>query len=91
MDVKLRPGTSNDAAERGRLCFEAFAAIAAAHSFPCDFPSIEVTTALTSMLLAHPGFYAVVAEVDGRVVGSNFLDERSTIACVGPVTVDPDA
>jgi hypothetical protein len=43
------------------------------------------------MLLSHPGFYSVVAEVDGRVVGSNFLDERSTIAGVGPVTVDPEA
>jgi GNAT superfamily N-acetyltransferase len=44
-----------------------------------------------SMLLAHPGFYSVVAEVNGNVVGSNFLDERSTIAGVGPVTVDPAA
>ena len=36
-----------------------------------------------------PGFYSVVAELDGRVVGSNFLDERSAIAGVGPITVDP--
>jgi hypothetical protein len=91
VDVRLRPGTSNDAAECGRICFEAFAAIAAAHSFPSDFPALEVATGLTSMLLSHPGFYSVVAEVDGRVVGSNFLDERSTIAGVGPVTVDPEA
>jgi hypothetical protein len=28
------------------------------------------------MLLSHPGFYSVVAELDGRVAGSNFLDER---------------
>jgi N-acetylglutamate synthase-like GNAT family acetyltransferase len=31
----------------------------------------------------------VVAERDGRVIGSNFLDERSVIAGVGPITVDP--
>ncbi len=30
-----------------------------------------------------------MAELDGRVVGSNFLDERSAIAGVGPITVDP--
>ena len=42
-----------------------------------------------SMLLAHPRFYSVVAEVEGRVVGSNFLDERSPIAGLGPITVDP--
>ena len=33
--------------------------------------------------------YGVVAELDGRVVGSNFVDERSTIAGIGPITVDP--
>jgi predicted N-acetyltransferase YhbS len=91
MDVKLRPGTPNDAAECGQICFEAFAAIAAAHSFPRDFPTVEVATGLISMLLSKPGFYSVVAEVDGRVVGSNFLDERSTIAGLGPVTVGPAA
>jgi hypothetical protein len=40
-------------------------------------------------LLAHPGVYSVVAETDGKVVGSNFLDERSPIAGIGPITVDP--
>jgi hypothetical protein len=42
-----------------------------------------------AMLLAHPRFYSVVAEAEGRVVGSNFLDERSCIAGLGPITVDP--
>jgi len=41
------------------------------------------------MLLGHPGFYGIVAELDGRVVGSNFMDERAPIAGVGPITVDP--
>jgi hypothetical protein len=33
----------------------------------------------------------VVAEVDGRIVGSNFLDERDPIRGVGPITIDPKA
>jgi Acetyltransferase (GNAT) domain len=41
------------------------------------------------MLLMHPYFFSVVAEVDGKIVGSNFLDERSAIAGVGPITVEP--
>ena len=41
------------------------------------------------MLLSHPGFYSVVAEDDGIVVGSNFLDERCSVAGLGPVTVSP--
>ena len=42
------------------------------------------------MLLGHPGFYSVVAEIDGRTVGSNFLDERSPVVGIGPITVAPD-
>jgi predicted N-acetyltransferase YhbS len=41
------------------------------------------------MMLAHPGFYSVVAEDEGQIIGSNFLDERSCIAGLGPITVDP--
>ena len=42
------------------------------------------------MLFSHPGFYCVVAESDGRIVGSNCMDERSTVAGIGPITVAPD-
>jgi GNAT superfamily N-acetyltransferase len=89
VDVKLRPGTPEDAETCGRICYEAFGAIARQHTFPPDFPAPEVGIGLVSMLLGHPGFYSVVAEVNGAVVGSNFLDQRSTIAGVGPITVDP--
>jgi len=34
--------------------------------------------------------WGVVAEVDGKIVGSNFLDERDPIRGVGPITVDPE-
>ena len=40
-------------------------------------------------VFAHPRFYCVVAEAEGRVVGSNCLDERSAISGVGPITIDP--
>jgi hypothetical protein len=41
------------------------------------------------MMLSNPGFYAVVAEQDSKIVGSNFLDERNAISGVGPISVDP--
>ncbi len=91
MDVKLRPGRPEDAEVCGRIIYEAFGAIADQHNFPKDFPAREITAGVASMLLGNPGFYSVVAEVNGKVVGSNFLDERSTIPGVGPVTVDPAA
>src|ERR1700722_11060839 len=40
-------------------------------------------------IFANPGFYCVVAEADGKVVGSNFLDERNPISGVGPISVSP--
>jgi predicted N-acetyltransferase YhbS len=89
MSVTLRPGTLADAPSCGIICYAAFRTIAEAHNFPPPFPTPEVATTLLSGLLSHPGFYAVVAELDGRVVGSNFVDERSTIAGIGPITVDP--
>src|SRR5438067_11154099 len=89
MDVTLRPGTAADAAECGRICYEAFHAIATAHGFPPDFASVEFAQSVIGFLLGHPGYFSVVAERDGRILGSNFLDERSSVAGVGPITVDP--
>jgi predicted N-acetyltransferase YhbS len=91
VSVRVRPGTPDDAGECGRICHAAFAGIAAAHSFPPDFPSAEAAVELVAMLLSHPGFHSLVAERDGAIVGSNFLDERSGVAGLGPVTVDPAA
>ena len=89
MNVTLRPGNVEDAQRCGAICYEAFKTIAEQHNFPPDFPSSAVATEILARLLAHPGVYAVVAELDGQVVGSNFLDERSTVAGIGPITVDP--
>jgi GNAT superfamily N-acetyltransferase len=91
MNLTLRPGTVDDAEICGTICHDAFKTISETHHFPPDFPSPEVATGLLSWMLSHPGFYSVVAELDGRIVGSNFLDERSTIAGVGPITIDPTA
>jgi hypothetical protein len=43
------------------------------------------------VLIAHPDVYGTVAEVDGRVVGSNFMLEGSAISGIGPITVDASA
>jgi predicted N-acetyltransferase YhbS len=85
----MRLATPDDAAACGRICYDAFSAINDAHGFPREFPSVEAAVGLLGMLLEHPGFYGVVAERDGAIVGSNFLDERSTIVGVGPISVDP--
>lgn len=85
----FRSGTVDDAAACGAICYEAFKAIAEQHNFPPDFPSPAVAVGLLSMILTRPDVYSVVAETEGRVIGSNFLWEGDTIAGVGPITVTP--
>ena len=87
-NIQLRSGTPADAEICGRICYNAFKTISDAHGFPPDFPTAEVAIGVLRSMLANPKFYSVIAEVDGRIAGSNFLDERNTIAGVGPITVD---
>jgi predicted N-acetyltransferase YhbS len=89
MELILRPIEPADALAAGAICHDAFRAIADQHNFPPDFPDRDVAIGLLSELAVRPGVYGVVAEVDGRVVGSNFVDERAAIVGLGPITVDP--
>ena len=89
--VHVRPVEPRDASACGRILYEAFATLAAEHGFPPDFESVEVATRNIDGLIGHPGFHGVVAETGGRILGSTFLDERSAIAGIGPVSVDPAA
>jgi predicted N-acetyltransferase YhbS len=89
MNISLRAGKPDDANRCGVICYEAFTAIANQHNFPPDFPEAAVAVDLLSQLFSRSDIYSVVAEVDGRVVGSNFLWENAVIAGVGPITVDP--
>lgn len=91
MDITIREGTPADGKICGRICYNAFKTISEAHGFAPDFPAPEVAIDVLTRMLANPKFYSVVAEIDGRIVGSNFLDERNSIAGVGPITVDPTA
>ena len=87
--VVVRIATPADAAACGQICYDAFTAISTAHGFPPDLPSAEVAAGLLSWMFSAPDFYCLVAEIDGRIVGSNCLDERAVIRGVGPITIDP--
>jgi GNAT superfamily N-acetyltransferase len=89
--VVIRRASAADAEACGRICFEAFTVLANRHNFPPDFPAPEVSIGVLSAMFSHPGFYCVVAEQDGIIIGSNCLDERTPIAGVGPITVDASA
>lgn len=86
--VSIRQAKPEDAAACGQICYQAFAKINTDHAFPPDLPNLQVAVALLTRMFTHPEFYCVVAEDEGRIVGSNCLDERSIVAGVGPITID---
>jgi GNAT superfamily N-acetyltransferase len=87
--IVIREAAAPDAAECGRICYDAFASVAEAHGFEPDFPNVAVASGLLGAIIGRPGFYGVVAEENGKILGSNFLNERDAIAGVGPITIDP--
>ena len=89
--VKLRPPRPEDAEALGLICYEAFKALNDYHRFPPDFPAPEAAQGPIAMMISRPDvFYGVVAELDGRVVGSNFMSRGDSVHGVGPITVDPE-
>jgi predicted N-acetyltransferase YhbS len=87
--ARVRRIQPRDATACGRIIYAAFNGIAQRHGFPPDFPSTQTGIHLVQDFTRHPEIYGVVYEAGGRVRGSNFLDERSAIRGVGPLTVDP--
>lgn len=87
--LSVRRAKAADAELCGRICFEAFSKVAAENNFPPEFPAPEIAKGILSMMFSHPAFFCVVAEQDGKLIGSNCLDERTPIAGVGPITIDP--
>jgi predicted N-acetyltransferase YhbS len=89
-NLTFRPGRIDDVNEIGKIIFDAFTSLANKHHFPSDFPTLNAGVDAASYFLSNPGFYSVVVEYKDKIVGSNFLDERSNmVAGVGPITVDP--
>jgi predicted N-acetyltransferase YhbS len=89
--IEVRTARPADAEACGRIAYDAFEGVAERHGFRPDFPSREVAIDALGAWIAHPAIFGVVAERNGRVVGSNFLDERDAVRGVGPVTVSPAA
>jgi predicted N-acetyltransferase YhbS len=87
----LRSPHPDDLEPCGRILSDAFTDLHRRHGFPPDFPTHEIGVQFISGPMRNPSFYGVVAELNGKIVGSNCLDERDQIRAVGPISVDPSA
>jgi len=89
-NIQIRRATREDIDVLGDICYRAFCTVADQHNFPHEFPAPEAALGVVRSMISTVGFYGIVAELNGRVAGSNFMDERSTIAGIGPISVDPE-
>lgn len=92
MSLLVRPMTTSDVDECARVAFDAHQAVAAAHNFPPEHPSLDFSMGMMKGKLVDPMAYGLVAERDGRILGSVFINSLlRDIAVIGPLTVHPTA
>jgi predicted N-acetyltransferase YhbS len=89
-EVTLREAEPGDIEACAQILFDAFGGLHDHHRFQRDFPELEAAMGMMQAWIPHPSIWGIVAEIKGRIVGSNFLDERDPIRGVGPITVDPE-
>lgn len=90
MNMNIRPVAPADTEAVGQIIYEAFCGIADCHNFPRDYASIEAAVQMARISINNPDIYGIVAEADGKIVGSNFLWEQNEIRAVAGITIAPE-
>ncbi|MFL6461918.1 MAG: GNAT family N-acetyltransferase, partial [Nitrososphaeraceae archaeon] len=93
MTLIVRPIEQNDAESCGQIGYKAHKTISSAHGYPSEQPSEEFGIGLIRRLLDNPNSWGVLAERQGKTLGSIFLHRfpPSPVAVIGPLTVHPSA
>lgn len=89
MAIELVPATELEIPRLSQICHEAFSALHDRFGIERDIPSAEVGEMIIGQTVKRPDYTGVMAMLDGKVVGSNFLTFADEVAGVGPITVDP--
>jgi GNAT superfamily N-acetyltransferase len=93
LSSRIRPIEQNDVQGCGKIGYEAHKTISSAHGYPSEQPSEEFGIGLIRRLLGNPNSWGVLAERQGKTLGSIFLHKfpPSPVAAIGPLTVHPSA
>jgi predicted N-acetyltransferase YhbS len=89
MALDLIPLQPQHVPELARICHDAFASLHDRHGVSRDIADLGTAEMILSHVAARADYTGVVAVLDGRPVGSNFLLHADPVAGVGPITVDP--
>jgi GNAT superfamily N-acetyltransferase len=77
MSLTVRPTTLDDINPCGRIMYEAFKKINEDHGFDnLEVPTEEVGQQIAKFYIKNRHFFGIVAELNNRIVGSFFIDER---------------
>lgn len=90
MNLELVPATEEHIPLLGDICHRAFSSLHDRFGVERDVPDPDVGVMILSQTVKRPDYAGVMAVLDGRVVGSNFLTFADEVAGVGPITVEPD-
>jgi predicted N-acetyltransferase YhbS len=93
METTIRPIRAEDAEACGQVLYQAHRAVAALHNISSEQPSAEFSIGLVRSKLNDANVYAVVAEQEGRIAGSVFLNifPQTPVVAIGPLSVLPSA
>jgi len=77
----------------GKIGYEAHKTISSTYGYPSEQPSEDFAIGLIRSLLSNPNSWGVLAERQGKILGSIFLHKfpPSPVAVIGPLTVHPSA
>lgn len=90
MDIHIRSMRQEDVEICGLITYQAFKNSAECHNFRPDMPSLEFSIELAQSCFANPQIFSIVAESDGKIIGSNYLSEYDIVRAVGPLAIDPN-
>lgn len=85
----IRDMTKDDVEGVGVVLFDAFTAASERYRYAPRFRTREEALALAWAMFRYPAMDVLVAEAEGRVVGSCGLNLRGSNGGIGPVSIDP--
>ena len=90
MTVTIRPATESDSNACGDAMYVAFHTVDQQHGFPSYFTDRDHAQQAARSLITADHVYSLIAEGNGRILGSVFMNEKRPIRAIGPVSVHPD-
>jgi GNAT superfamily N-acetyltransferase len=89
MTIELVEASREHLDEISKIAYDAFQKLSERHGFPPDFPNSQSARPVFELLVQRSDYFGLVALVDKKPVGSNFVLKSDQVAAIGPLSVEP--